>query len=423
MNHNPTDYESIEAFLHSLDGYVVLRNHDFKSNLGAGGDVDILAGNMVDARKAMFEKLGKPWWIMRRTYVEGCFYSWGHIDLTPKMEWHGATYIENNIIFKESSISSFGFRQPRLAHEALICWFASLIWGGFFKDRYAPVLMKAAEEDTDAFSACLNYAVGKKWGRKLLVLAQEGTPEKSASWVKPLRRALWIRGFKRQPVSTCKGWLAFWLREVQMRLHPPVPWVAILGIDGSGKSTVIEGIRQQWESIGLKVMFPHWRPECIRPGKSEGPVTKPHSKPPRGFAESVAKLAFLLVDWSFGFRIRLADKRARGWFVIFDRCYHDLLVDPHRYRYGAPKCLASLIFCLFPKPEAVILLDAPADVLHARKPETTLEMARALRDDYLNLVVNHPVGFVVDCNRPIELVIDDIRKILVRVTHDYSKNH
>lgn len=422
MNQESTDYESIEAFLHSLDHYVVLRNHDFKANLGRGGDVDVLAGNMADARQSMVEKLGKPWWIMRRTYVEGCFYPWGHIDLTPKMEWHGAVYIENETIFEQSSVSSFGFRQPRLAHEALICWFASLIWGGFFKERYARVMIKAAAEDSLALSACLNFAVGKIWGDRLFKLAKEGTPEKSVAWVKPLRRSLWLQGFKRQPLSTCRGWLVFWLREVKMRLKPPVPWVAILGMDGSGKSTVIEGIRQKWEDMGLKVIFPHWRPECIKPGKSDGPVTDPHGKMPRGMFLSIAKLAFLLLDWTVGFRLKLADKRARGWFVIFDRCYQDLLVDPIRYRYGAPLWVARWIFRIFPQPDAIILLDAPAEVLHARKPETTLEMARSLRDRYLNLVVDHPNGFVVDCTHPIPMVVNEVSSILDEITRRYSSN-
>lgn len=420
LDPHENDYAAIEAFLNALNDYVVLRNHDFKSNLGRGGDVDVLAGDMNHAREEMVKKLGKPWWRMRRTYVEGYFYSWGHIDLTPRMEWHGATYIDNATVFEQSSVTSFGFRQPRLAHEALICWFASLIWGGFFKDRYAPVLIKAVAEDAEAFSYCLNHAVGEKWGGKLMALLLDEHPEKSVAWVKPLRRALWLQGFKRQPFSTCRGWIAFWLREVQMRLTPPVPWIAILGMDGSGKSTVIEGIRVKWESMGLKVTFPHWRPECIKPGKSDGPETNPHGQKPRGLCASFAKLVFLLLDWTIGFRFKLADKRARGWFVIFDRCYQDLLVDPIRYRYGAPLWLANWFSRIIPQPDVIILLDAPAEVLHARKPETTLAMASTLRDGYLQLVRNHPQSHVVNCDRPIQIVVDEVISIITRETNNYT---
>jgi len=422
MNDDPHDryYRAIESFLHSLGDYVVLRNHDFRTNLGRGGDVDVLVADMPAARASMANHLGKTWFALRRTYVEGCFYSWGHIDLTPCMEWHGATYIENSKIFAESSVSPQGFRQPRLAHEALICWFASLIWGGFFKERYAPVLAKAAAEDADAFAECLEYAVGKTWERKLLSLLQDGTPEKSAAWAKPLRRALWWQAFKRRPLATCCGWAAYWLREIRLRIKPPLPWVAILGLDGSGKSTVITGIQKKWQEMGLKVTVPHWRPKCIRPGKADGPETNPHGKMPRGLCASTAKLVFLLLDWTLGFRLLLADQRARGWFVIFDRCHHDLLADPIRYRYGAPLWLARIAFRLLPEPDALILLDAPADVLHARKPETTLEMAITLRERYLHIVNNHPRGVLIDCNRPVDTVIDEAASILSRVTEGYK---
>ena len=253
-----------------------------------------------------------------------------------------------------------------------------------------------------------------------MALLRDGNPEKSVAWVKPLRRALWLQGFKRQPLTTCRGWIAFWLREVHMRLNPPVPWVAILGMDGSGKSTVIEGIRQKWEELGLKSTFPHWRPECIKPGKSDGPETNPHGKKPRGSCASIAKLAFLLLDWTIGFRFKLADKRARGWFVIFDRFHLDLLADPVRYRYGAPLWLARWVFRLFPQPDAIILLDAPAEVLHARKPETTLVMAIALRGEYLQLVRKYSRSHVVNCDRPIQVVVDEVVSIITCETRAYT---
>lgn len=421
MRRGNDDYAAIGTFLHSLGDYVVLRNHDFRANLGRGGDVDVLADDIPYARKRMNEALGCPWWVMRRTYVESCFYPWGHIDLTPRMEWHGATYIENQAIFASSSVSLFGFRQPRAAHEALICWFASLIWGGFFKERYASVITEAAQSDGEAFRLALIQAVGKHWGEKLYQLATNGVPEQSVAWVKPLRRALWFAGFRRHPLETLRGWISFWLREVRMRLYPPVPWLALLGPDGSGKSTVLAGVAKEWERLGLKTQFYHWRPEFLRPGNPEcGPVTNPHGKMPRGWLGSLAKLAFLWLDWTIGFRFFIADKRARGVFVVFDRHYLDLQVDPLRYRYSGPQWLVRFIGYFLPQPDAVVLLDADAEVVHARKNETTLEVARELRMKYLMIVEQHPDGHVVDCSTPVEDVVDAVIGILVSVTAKHS---
>lgn len=410
------DFDSISRFLGSLDNYVILRNHDFRANLGNGGDIDILVADGTEARKRLRQSLGRPWWTMRRSYVHGFFYPWGHIDLLPRVEWRGACYLENETILASAERSAIGFQKPRLAHEALISWFASLIWGGFFKARYAEVIVDAARNDGKAFRESLTHALGNPWGEKLFELAVQATPERSVDWVKPLRRALWWRSFARSPLRTTVGCLHFWWRETALRLVPPLPWVAILGPDGSGKSTIIEGLRGQWSQMGMKSAASHWRPEWLRPAPPQsGPVTDPHGKPPRGMIASLVKLALLFLDWTFGFRVVLAHQRAKGVLVVFDRCFHDLLADPRRYRFGAPLWLAECCNLFLPKPDALILLDAPAEVVHARKPETTIETARMLRDRYLKVVRRYPYGQVVNCDQSVTQVVDDVVDLVRRV--------
>jgi thymidylate kinase len=413
-------YNSISEFLNTTGEYVVLRNHDIRNSLVSGGDVDVLVRDMPLARRSMVAALGSPWWIMSRTYVEGYFYSWGHIDLTPRIEWHGAVYIDNETIFTESLISKFGFKMPRQAHEALICWFSSLIWGGVYKERYTPTLLSAADKDPESFLKCLIYAVGKKWGNRLFSLVQDRKPGASVVWVGQLRRALWWRGFQRRPLLTTFGCLSFWCKEILMRIKPPVPWVAILGMDGSGKSTLLEGVRKEWDKMGLKAIFLHWRPEYILPKKSDGHVSNPHGQKPRGLFSSTLKLLFIVADWTIGFRIILADKRARGYFIIFDRFYNDMLVDPIRYRYGGGQSLARCTFRFLPQPDAIILLDAPADIVHARKPEITLDALRKLRCAYIDLMQNHSNCYIVNANRPISFVLNDVLEIIKKTIENYS---
>jgi hypothetical protein len=47
---------------------------------------------------------------------------------------------------------------------------------------------------------------------------------------------------------------------------------------------------------------------------------------------------------------------------------------------------------VYPRPSELVLLDAPAEVLHARKPEGTLEALRARRQEYLDLFEVLPRG-------------------------------
>ena len=49
----------------------------------------------------------------------------------------------------------------------------------------------------------------------------------------------------------------------------------------------------------------------------------------------------------------------RTRLVIFDRYIYDLLVDSKRVRYGGPAWMLRLLARIVPRPELVILLDAP----------------------------------------------------------------
>ena len=81
--------------------------------------------------------------------------------------------------------------------------------------------------------------------------------------------------------------------------------------------------------------------------------------------------AFFWIHWvGYIFKVRPALGRAN--FVIFDRYFHDVLVDPRRYRYGGPLWYAKFLAGMVPEPNVVILLDADEHSIAARKCEVPL---------------------------------------------------
>ncbi len=161
------------------------------------------------------------------------------------------------------------------------------------------------------------------------------------------------------------------------------------------------------------VRMRHLKPRYIAQlrGQREVIVVDPHGKEPRGAFLSLVKIAVWLVEeWYFYF---VHEKR--GTILICDRYYHDLLVDPKRYRFGAPLWTARLVGKLMPQPRLWILLDAPAHVLQARKqevaPEETARQCRAYRDFLLKL----PHHVVVDAAQPLDKVIAEAERAITRV--------
>jgi thymidylate kinase len=206
-------------------------------------------------------------------------------------------------------------------------------------------------------------------------------------------------------------------KKIGLRLRPSAPWVVVLGPDGSGKSSVLDALASRLAPNFEGTKIYHWRPGFLRPSKGVGgPVTDPHGKPPRGTPSSLLKLVFLFLDWTLGYWGRLVRLRARGHLILFDRNYYDLLVDPKRYRYGGPLWLAKLVSWLIPRPNLVILLDAPPEVLQERKQEVPLEETTRQRAAYLKLLRSLSEGCVINATRPLNDVVAEIERVVLDYT-------
>ena len=202
----------------------------------------------------------------------------------------------------------------------------------------------------------------------------------------------------------------------------PAKWAVILGSDGSGKSSVINSICDRLDGDGIETHKIHLRP-LIRgnPEREPAPVTDPHGKPPYGRLVSAVKLIYLIMVYRLGYFIRVLPLLQRGAVVIFDRYYHDMLVDPKRYRYGGPMWLARWVGKLIPKPDIWILLDAPPEVLQARKQEVPFKETARQREEYLKLVRGMDNGVVVDASRSLDEVIVDVNLAILNFMADRTE--
>ena len=334
--------------------------------------------------------------------------------MLPSIEWRGACYLGTDAVIDGGRVSENGRPVPRLVDEALISWLSSVLWGGFFKERYAPVIREAVEIDGAAFQESLIEVAGKKWGARLWQAAREGRPEISAEWTRSLRRAVWWRSWVKAPARTLQRYLAFVVAELKLRLEPTVPWIAILGSDGSGKSSLVKMVVHRFASCPYaNVESFHWRPRVIARTLGAELVTDPHRRPCRGLIGSVLSLVVLTADWLVGYWTELVHLRAKGAMLVFDRMYFDLVVDPKRYRYGAGPWLARALWRILPKPDLVFLLDAAPEVVWDRKQEVALPELARQRQAYRALIGQLPGGQVLD-GRSTPWVLADVVQRTVR---------
>ncbi len=172
---------------------------------------------------------------------------------------------------------------------------------------------------------------------------------------------------------------------------------------------------------GRAVKMRHLKPRLViaRRGEEVTIVVDPHGKPPRSALSSIAKIfVWLLEEW---YANLFRDEE--NTLLICDRYYHDLLVDPVRYRYGGPAWAAKLVGILMPMPKLWVLLNAPPEVLQARKQEVEAGETERQCRGYLDLVRQQPKYAIIDASQTLEKVIADVDHAIQAAMNECKGKH
>ena len=177
--------------------------------------------------------------------------------------------------------------------------------------------------------------------------------------------------------------------------------VALLGPDGAGKSTLASELASGFCFPGTTAYMGLWQGDD-EPARSRW----------RGWRRVVLRPADSLRRYLAG-RIQ----KQLGRLVVFDRYTYDAYLPPRPPLVRAKRVYFSLLAHTCPGPDLVVLLDAPGEVLAARKDEHTAEELDWQRRHFLRLRERVAGLQVVDAARP----KDEVKgEILERIWGQYS---
>ena len=185
--------------------------------------------------------------------------------------------------------------------------------------------------------------------------------------------------------------------------------VSFMGVDGSGKSTLIELLRKKLKNKFRKIKYIHLRPYLILLDKSTVQSNPHNSKATWPMLLNFVRILYWLIIYRFYFYLFANNSKQ---LIIFDRYAHDLMIDPIRYKFNLPNRVTKFILNLFPNPTHWIVLNAPIKVLEKRKKELpTRELKKQIRS-YLNFAKQRKNSIVVNTNDSVQsslsLIIKEI---------------
>jgi thymidylate kinase len=191
-------------------------------------------------------------------------------------------------------------------------------------------------------------------------------------------------------------------------------FIVFLGPDGSGKSSVMNAVYEGLKKEGYEAHTFHLRAPLRNDSDvAQAPVVDPHGKRQYSQWLSTIKLFYLIFYYWCGYFFKVRPLLKRNTVVVFDRYYHDMLVDPKRYRYGGSMWLARLAGKLIPNPGLWILFDAPPEILQSRKQEVPFAETVRQRKEYLKQIKEMKNGVVVDAAQILDEVVADANEVIL----------
>jgi hypothetical protein len=159
--------------------------------------------------------------------------------------------------------------------------------------------------------------------------------------------------------------------------------VALVAPDGAGKSTLAAG-------LGESFYFPV---RSIYMGLYQRGGKRGHGR----WVPGLGLTGRLVTQWSRWLGARY--HQARGRLVVFDRYAYDALLPPRRPTSRRGRVRRWLLGHACPRPDLVVMLDAPGQVLYERKGELSPAVLEAERMRYLELRRLLPEIVVIDATQ------------------------
>lgn len=380
-----------EEFNRKNVAYFVYGEYESLPTDTGGSDIDIIIGykDLQQVKRIIKQLCEDNGIILGSFYINtnaaGYFYrfitpAWGvQIDIFIKgFMFKGISYYPVSNTTKDI-IKHNGINVLRLQKGYYICFFKETIHLSKAKEKYIRGFYEEVNSNLKVYRKEITDLFGEE---TCSIIFNNLTIEALNSKIKNIRKAILKNLSLNQRGDIILKKLILFTRLAKKR---PGYVIAILGTDGSGKSTIINQITPILnEGFHNGIVYNHLRPNAIpdlgvlmgKKEKMDTPmvVSDPHAGKSSGLVGSLIRWGYYLIDYTIGYlKTVFPVIHTKSKIFIFDRYYYDYYIDQKRSKTNLPDWVIKIGELFVPKPDIILCLGGSPEKIYQRKPETSLE--------------------------------------------------
>jgi thymidylate kinase len=311
------------------------------------------------------------------------------VDLLHQLHRKALQLLDAPTLLTQAELATAGVPVPSLVHDFAYTWLFYWLNQSDMPLTHLRHFQQQGPEEQAALLAHLTEAYGITFSSLAC-----------ASVWQPAKAGLLHHALRQQPANgrVARKWrgLRYLLSTAADFVRPGGLVITFSGVDGAGKSTVINHVKERLEKKWRKrVVVIRHRPSVLpilsawKYGK-EGAEARSVQNLPRqgqnfGLGSSLVRFGYYYLDYVVGQVVIWLKHTRRGHVVLYDRYYFDFINDGRRSNINLPARFTQALYAFVNKPKLNFFLYADPQEILRRKQELSASTITQLTQQYQSL--------------------------------------